>query len=258
MAHVVPSQIVALIDQNSQSNSATLTVGHGTVGILTAVTRLIDELPAELLTISGADYSDLVCSVESIRNSVAFWQQKGVGEIGNSGIRGKNVLVLIRGVLAKCPDQAPSIATAELAFITDDRLRDSIRLDISTATSALHNGEWKAATVLAGAAAEALLLWAIKRAHELSTLETKPKGSPEDWGLGSYIAVATSLSLIKSTTTQQATLAQNFRNLIHPGRAQRHGEVCDRATALTALAAVEHIARDLSRITDPAQRMIER
>jgi len=90
MARIVPSQIVDLIGQNPPGNSATLTVSHATVGILTAVARLIDELPAELLTISGADYSDLVCSVESIRNSVAFWQQKGVGEIGNPGIRGKN------------------------------------------------------------------------------------------------------------------------------------------------------------------------
>ncbi len=245
MARIVPSQIVALIDQNPPGNSATLSVGHGTVGILTAVTRLIDELPAELLTISGADYSDLVCSVESIRNSVAFWQQKGVGEIGNSGIRGKNVLVLIREVLAKCPDQAPSPTTTALAFITDNDLRDSVRLDISTATSALHNGEWKAATVLAGAASEALLLWAIQNAPGLASLPIKPKGSPEDWGLGDYTAVATALGLIKSTTAQQAQLAQNFRNLIHPGRAQRLGDVCDRATALTALAAVELLARDL-------------
>ncbi len=246
MARIVPSQIVALIDQNPPGNSATLAVGHGTVGILTAVTRLIDELPAELLTISGPDYSDLVCSVESIRNSVAFWQQKGVGQIGNSGIRGKNVLVLIREVLAKCPDQAPSLATAELAFITDSGLRDSLRLDISSATSALHNGDWKAATVLAGAAAEALLLWAIKSAPGLPALAKKPNGAPEDWSLGNYIAVASSLALIKSATSQQASLAQNFRNLIHPGRAQRLGEVCDRATALTALAAVELIVRDLS------------
>ena len=245
MARIVPSQIVALIDQNPPGNSATLSVGHGTVGILTAVTRLIDELPAELLTISGADYSDLVCSVEFIRNSVAFWQQKGVGEIGNSGIRGKNVLVLIREVLAKCPDQAPSPTTTALAFITDNDLRDSVQLDISTATSALHNGEWKAATVLAGAASEALLLLAIQNAPGLASLPTKPKGSPEDWGLGDYIAVATALGLIKSTTAQQARLAQNFRNLIHPGRAQRLGDVCDRATALTALAAVELLARDL-------------
>jgi hypothetical protein len=115
-------------------------------------------------------------------------------------------------------------------------------LDISTATSAFHNGEWKAATVLAGTAAEALLLWAIESSPALATLTNKPKGPPDEWGLGKYIAVATALSLIEDTTSQQATLAQNFRNLIHPGRSKRLGEICDRATALT----VALIVRDLS------------
>lgn len=133
--------------------------------------------------------------------------------------------------------------TAELAFITDSGLRDSIRLDISTATSALHNGQWKAATVLAGAAAEALLLASIGAA-DLSSLARKPKGSPEEWTPGQYIEVAAALALIKQPTSQQMSLAQSFRNLIHPGRAQRLGEVCDRATALTALAAVECVVRD--------------
>jgi hypothetical protein len=247
MARVVPTQIVLLIDQNlPANNSQTLGVNHASVAALTAIARLIDELPTELLTISGTDYSDLVCGVEAIRNSVDFWQNKGVAQIGISGIRGKNVLMLIREVLAKCPDQAPSPTTTELAFITDGGLRDSIRLDLSTATSALHNGEWKAATVLAGSAAEALLFWAIVSAPNLPTLVNKPKGSPESWGLGDYVAVATSLGLIKSATSQQTILAQNFRNLIHPGRAQRLGEICDRGTAFTALAAVELIVRDLS------------
>lgn len=247
MARIVPSQIVALIDQNLiEVQSATLSVGHASVAGLTAIARLIDELPTELLTISGGDYSDLVCGVEAIRNSVAFWQHKSVGAIGVAGIRGKNILVMLREVLAKCPDQTPSLATAELAFIANGLLRDSVRLDISTATSALHNGEWKAATVLAGAAAEALLLWAVTNTPSLSALAQKPKGSPQDWGLGDYIAVAISLNLIKSDTGTLASLAKNFRNLIHPGRAQRLGEVCDRATALTALAAVERIVRDLS------------
>jgi hypothetical protein len=247
MAQVVPSQIVALIDQNlSEPQSSRMSVSHASVAGLTAIARLIDELPTDLLTISGMDYSDLVCGVEAIRNSVAFWQHKGTGEIGVAAIRGKSILLILREALAKCPDQIPSPATAELVFIADGVLRDSVRLDISTATSALHNGEWKAATVLAGAAAEALLLWAVTNAPALSTLAQKPQGSPEDWGLGDYIAVAMSLNLIRSNTEKLANLARNFRNLIHPGRAQRLGEVCDRATALTALAAVECIVRDLS------------
>jgi hypothetical protein len=248
MGRVVPSQIVALIDQNSsETKSATTNVGHGSVGILMAIVRLIDEVPPELLTISGEDYSNLMCGAESIRNSVDFWHRLGRGEIGNAGIRGKNTLLVIREALVKCPDQAPSPTTSELAFVADDGLRDSIRLDISTATSALHNGEWKAATVLAGAAAEALLLWAIKNTPGLLTLPSRPRGAPEEWGLGQYIAVSSELSLIGRSTAQQLVLAQNFRNLIHPGRAQRLGEVCDRATALAALAAAECVVRDLSR-----------
>jgi hypothetical protein len=247
MARVVPSQVVAFIDQNiGDPRSSRLTVSHDSVAGLTAIARLIDELPTELLTTSGTDYSDLVCGVEAIRNSVAFWQHKGVGEIGVMGIRGKNILLILREALVKCPDQNPSPATAELTFISDGVLRDSVRLDISTATSALHNGEWKAATVLAGAAAEALLLWAVTNAPGLATLVQKPQGAPEQWGLGDYIKVAISLNLIKSNTEKLADLAKNFRNLIHPGRAQRLGQVCDRATALTALAAVECIVRDLT------------
>jgi hypothetical protein len=42
-------------------------------------------------------------------------------------------------------------------FITDDALRNSIRGDIGAAERAFANFEWKAATVLAGAAIEALL-----------------------------------------------------------------------------------------------------
>ncbi len=137
MGRVVPSQIVALIEDNfSEIKSATTSVGHGSVAVLMAIVRLIDELPAELLTISGKDYSNLVCGAEFIR-PVSFWQRKGVGEIGNAGIAGKNTLLVIREALAKCPDQAPSQGTAELIFVSDADLRDSIRLDISTATSAI-------------------------------------------------------------------------------------------------------------------------
>ena len=247
MGRVVPSQIIALIDQNfSEIKTESTLVSHLSVAVLTAIVRLIDELPAELVTISGEDYANLISGAESIRNSVAFWQSKGVGAIGNTGLRGKNTLLVLREALAKCPDQAPSQMTAELAFVADVNLRDSIRLDVSTATSALHNGEWKAATVLAGAAAEALLLWAIKTASNLSTLPNQPKGTPEQWSLGQYITVATALALINQSTAQQLVLAQNFRNLIHPGRAQRLGEVCDRGTALAALAAVEFVVRDLT------------
>jgi hypothetical protein len=98
----------------------------------------------------------------------------------------------------------------------------------------------------AGAATEALLLWAITNAPGLAALANKPQRSPDEWSLGQYIAVASSLGLIKRNTAEQTTLAQNFRNLIHPGRVQRLGEACNRGTALSALAAVELIVVDLT------------
>jgi hypothetical protein len=64
---------------------------------------LIDEIPAELLTISGEDYNGLICGVEAIRNSVTFWYQKGIPQVDHHGIGGKNALLLIRDALVKCP-----------------------------------------------------------------------------------------------------------------------------------------------------------
>jgi hypothetical protein len=84
---------------------------------------------------------------------VIHWHQRG-GDEPPKYINDKSPVAIVRDVLSKCPDQSPSPATSELAFVTDDALRESIRLDVSTATSALHNSEWKASTVLAGAAVE--------------------------------------------------------------------------------------------------------
>jgi hypothetical protein len=121
-------------------------------------------------------------------------------------------------------------------------------MDLSTATSALHNSEWKASTVLAGAVVEALLLWAIQREpNGFVAIELAPKKPIERWDLAELITVAHELNLIDAATRKQADLARDFRNLIHPGRAQRTGPACDRGTALTALAAVELVVRDLSR-----------
>jgi hypothetical protein len=116
--------------------------------------------------------------------------------------------------------------------------------------------------VLAGSVIEALLLWGVQQpAHAAGLpaavasavrpdgLSRRPPQNPDEWGLHQFIEVVTQLGLIKEDTRTAALLAKDFRNLIHPGRAARLRQVCDRATALSAVAALEHAVRDLARAT---------
>jgi hypothetical protein len=212
------------------------------------------------MTLTGRDLSDYIVAIAMIektqQQSLAFNRPFTVPEH-----RGVSPIVLLRQALAKCSDETPAPGTTELLFIKDAELRESIRRDISAAAQDLSNGEWKGATVLAGSATEALLLWAVQSAERQNKgssaaaasalasagkLHRRPDANPERWNLIELIEVALQLRLIEANTATQARLGKDFRNLIHPGRALRLGQACDRATALSALAAVEHVVRDLS------------
>jgi hypothetical protein len=101
--------------------------------------------------------------------------------------------------------------------------------------------------VLAGSAAEALLLWAITNKKDIEVEAARsaaiPNASPDPnrWDLDGYIKVAKTLPLIEDETERQADIARGFRNLIHPGRSARLAKVCNRGTAHSVLAAVEFI-----------------
>jgi hypothetical protein len=167
-------------------------------------------------------------------------------------------VTVIRDALALCPDESPAPSTSELDFITDEELRTNLRNDLGAVHRALANGEWKAATVLAGSAAEALLLWALKQRSSADItnaitalrasreLTTAPDPNLDRWNLYEFIQVAEKLGVIKPNTAKQTRLAKDFRNFIHPGVAQRLGEKCDRATAFSAVAGMEHVVRDLT------------
>jgi hypothetical protein len=70
-----------------------------------------------------------------------------------------DVITGIRRALVACPDEYPPPVHAELTFIADADLREDLRLDIGAAERSLTAGEWKAASVLAGAVIETLLRW---------------------------------------------------------------------------------------------------
>jgi hypothetical protein len=244
MSRVVPTQILEFIENNISDYDAFLTEPYRPV--ISIILNLTSQLPEELMTLSGNDYSSFVLAIHKLENLLPIRPLP-------SSHNGPAAVKAIRVALAKCPDEAPTPATAELSFIPDADLRDSIRNDISAAYRALHDGLWKAATVLAGAAAEALLLWAITYKKSAPDIENAraaviPSASkdPNGWILDGYTKVARALGLIEDETAKQADLAREFRNLIHPGRSARLAKKCDRGTALSALAAVELIVRDLS------------
>ncbi len=248
MTKVVPSQIVSFIDRIYPTAKSTpnMTVYSADSAVLGAIIDLADDLPLELLTISGDDYANYVFGLEAMQAAIDRWNYRG-GDDPPRNHDGKSAVYLVREALSKCPDQSPSVQTTALAFILDRQLAESIRLDIDSATSALHSNDFKAATVLSGSAMEALLLWKIQDVgitSPVAGMRRNIRPSPEEWFLEDYIMVAASLNLIKPSTVTQARLAQNFRNHIHPGRATRLAETCNRGTALGALAAVHLIVAD--------------
>jgi hypothetical protein len=142
--------------------------------------------------------------------------------------------------MALCRDQLPP-PEPELPFIAEDDVRLGLEDRIQSAWIDFRANEWLGATVLAGHVLESLLLWALKKQSSSSTTQA----AYDRQTLHELIAEAEKLNLISSEGRQQADLARDARNLIHPGKAKRSNTVCSKATALTALAAVYRIADDL-------------
>lgn len=265
MPRVVPSDVVRAIDlmfpMMVREPKSFPSVASGDLPRLTALVQLVESISEELIVLEPGRYAELIVSVSFLRGIPDVFQaSREALPLLLPGFD-QNPIALIRAALAVCPDEAPAHETAELGFIGDDGLRRSIRLDISGANRDLTQGEWKGATVLAGSAIEALLLWALQE-HEMKspgarssavstllgnkTLTRKPDPNPERWNLHEYVEVAAHLDIIKPDTATFVRLAKDFRNLIHPGKAIRVGQKCDRATALGALAAVAAVVRDLT------------
>ncbi len=267
MPRVVPSQVVELIDQIFPAAKDQIDSKHKCFSLdrtyqneLAAIVDLVEQIPPELIKLESKDYSALQLAVTAIRNTIPTWQVRNIGLERIHGHGYLNPVSIIRNTLSKCPDEGVSKSTSDLAFISIQELRDNLRIDISSANQAFQNGEWKAATVLAGATIEALLLYVLhsvqaadpaKITASISNLISKsiftksPGSNLDKWPLHPLTEVAADLKLLKEETAIQVRLARNFRNLIHPGFSIRKNQTCNRGTALSALAALEHVINDL-------------
>ena len=256
MPRIVPSQVVEIINSlfpftSTQREGESESLDFSRAESLAGIVHIIDHIPPELIQLKDTDYINFTINVEAIRSAVKSFEQRGnVNPLKFlPGFNRLNPVTIVRRALEKCPDEFPSRSVTELLFISDIDLRDSIRIDISTAEQAFRNGAWKASTVLAGSAIEALLLWKLKQ-EDPKNLKNKTAieaNQLDRMDLHRLIDVSKTMGVIKPETITLALLAKDFRNLIHPGRSIRLGEKCNRGTAYTALAALEHVVNDLSK-----------
>ena len=255
MSRVVPSQVVEIINTlfpftSTQRDGESVSLDFSCAESLAGIAHLVDQIPSKLIQLKDTDYINFIINVEAIRSAVKSFEQRGnVNPLKFlPGFNRLNPVTIVRRALEKCPDEFPSSSVTELLFISDIDLRDSIRIDISTAEQAFRNGAWKASTVLAGSAIEALLLWRLKQ-EDPNNLQNNTAINPnqlDGMDLHHLIEASKTMGIIKPETYTLALLAKSFRNLIHPGRSIRLGEICNRGTAYTALAALEHVVNDLS------------
>lgn len=266
MPRVLPSAVVRAIDKEfhwaqypGRPGDSHPGLGGSHIGAVAGVLDLAEHVPDRLLMLGPGDYADLLGAIAALRSINSLWQANP-RFVWEGGTGDQHPIHVVRRLLARCPDEAPDPRTAGLEFLEPPDFRESVRADVSSANDALNNGEWKAATVLAGSVAEALLLWAIQNRSDPGAINSavagltapggplshKPHVDPERWGLHEFTEVAAGLGLVEVDTRNQLRLATAFRNLIHPGRAARLEQKCDRGTALAAVAGVEFVVRDLS------------
>lgn len=158
----MPSQVVLVIEKlfpdvlKPSWQIVPLTTSE--LNALKGIVNLVREIPNELITVPVERYADLVLAITVIDEELAKYRaRQSPAELPRPG--NVNVLTTIHSVLMDCSDKFPASSTADLSFVTDIDLRESIRRDIGAVERAIGNAEWKAANVLAGAAIEAPLLW---------------------------------------------------------------------------------------------------
>jgi len=266
MPTIVPSQVVEDIGRAYPGLDEATTIGWEHSGVVAGILDLLNSVPEQhYALLSSADYSSLRRAAATLREMLERWRyvdEKSLKLTGGPKLRrseafGKrHPLQVIREVLGKCPDEAPSESKSDLAFIGDPEFAGDLRQDITTATSTLSNGEFKAACVMAGSVIEALLLWAVKRktpaerGTAIAACQQNGEGvpanpDPDRWDLAHLLNVSRRLPVISEETFGAADPARGYRNLIHPGKALRLQVKPTKARATLAVGGMLQVIDDL-------------
>ena len=265
-SRIVPSHIREYID-SALENMATAE-GRGRPfsldarsqpGLIQTLAAFLGELDEAILPGDPAGYLKFVAARETIQ-SCARTAESGQQAILDKvvGYGKQNPVAIIRELLEHCPDDAVPKSTAELAFVSDEAYRDSLRSDLSSVEAFLNGRMWKAAMVIGGSLAEALLHHqlsqrssdALRKLDEMKQQHEIGSQVPKDidyWHLKEYVKVAHRIGMISERTKELCLLASEYRNLIHPGKAVRENAQCTRGAAFGVFGAVLEVIHDLTR-----------
>jgi hypothetical protein len=269
MYNAPPSEIVNYIDarlpevkEQQEGSGRSPLIQKDRYPTVVTVLSMVDAIPEHLVTLRGSANLEYLEAVAAIRLAVKLWdtglRQSIVDDARNGN---KNPFTILRKHLGAFNDEGAEPSTSELLFIQDAKFRELLRLDLSTVNQSIDTREWKAATVLGGSVIEAFLLNALRehkkndpsqfqstisRFKSLNRSFSKLSGNPNKWMLHELTEIALEFSVIEDNTAAQCRIARGFRNLIHPGKAARLALECDRGTAFSVLAAIEHVIRDLA------------
>lgn len=258
-AVVVPSHIVHLVREHyPQLADHTNLASAPEAGFLAGIIAAVKQLPEGIIPADSATrFATVVGSLEAAIQSCTPDPRHG-------HLTGRHIRELL-ALLAGFPDERFRPDDTALQFIDDAAFRRTLSVDIAAAHRALSNGEWKAATVLAGSVIEALCLWIIRREGAEAAVETArrlqregligSRGIPNEllgWHAPELIEVAFALGFIELDTVQVARTTKDHRNLIHPGRELRTGQRCTEGVAHVAVGAMQRVAENLQARRDGA------
>lgn len=238
MSRIVPSDVVAAIDQLFGSNRNSMDTGmiqYVHRGAVQALLALLDDVPRELITLPVQDYVRYHRCRASLGAALAMWTGAGQGEPAQQ-VEMSDPVALLRSLLQQCPDELPP--PVNLTVVDDPVMRRWIEDRGVAAWIDFGAQEWLGTAVMAGAALEGLLLWCLRRNSESKTLANAH--------LSDLIGRAEREGHISPKAASQARMANDARNLVHPGRAERDGGPATRATALAALAALDAVVEALT------------
>ncbi len=250
MQSVTPRVIVEAIDDMfppMQVDLDSRRIDHRWHVQVRALLGLLEQLPKEFVTLASRDYVEFERCRAALATAIPAWSLHGTYPVPDVG--GKDAVERIRRLMMICPDALPP-PQPEFPFVKNEDLRFEIEDRVRAAWIDFGANEWLGATTFAAVALETVLLWEVKQSirfeRQNAAVKTKKK-SPDEMLLGELVEAAVATGSISDDAAKLAQLARDARNLLHPGKAARTGWRCNKATALTAFAALYQVANELSR-----------